>query len=331
MVDAQAQNLKHGVRSRLQPHRLIASWTERWHSVVQGTLQWAGIDDAAGVFTTLSLRCIESLKFNDGTADKVVIVDLSFGLKQLLLCFRAFVKVKLDGGTSVYEDWQNLVTKDDFVSFRLAGCDPDHVEPDPNVKPVIVTSSGQAGDNAPFPNRPRDLVFEFKKGKKRDPASFAALKDNKQWDSVHRTLKAQTSYQDVEEILLFNEKQKCACSVLERILQADEGKTVVRSHDGDRNVQEICAEFLQAMTPSAEALMDSSVLLSHLAKTKISDGTWKGTLKNFVLHGVDELQMCHQLIQVTDRPSENTQHVLLQSEVVGLDALRQAQTMHSTA
>ena len=160
-------------------------------------------------------------------------------------------------------------------------------------------------------------------------------------DSVHRTLKAPTSYQDVgdvlhanyvpktpEEIAAFDERM---CSVLERILQTDEGKSIVRSHGGNRNAQEICAEFLQAMTSSAEALMDSSVLLSHLAKTKISDGTWKGTLKNFVLHGVDELQMCHQLIQVTDRPSENTQHVLLQSEVVGLDALRQAQTMHSTA
>jgi hypothetical protein len=27
------------------------------------------------------------------------------------------------------------------------------------------------------------------------------LKDNKQWDSVHRTLKAQTCYQDVDDVL----------------------------------------------------------------------------------------------------------------------------------
>jgi hypothetical protein len=86
-----------------------------------------------------------------------------------------------------------------------------------------VTLESHIRGNTPFPHRVvQDLVLEFKKGIKLDPASFAVLKDNKQWDSVHRTLKAQTAcYQDVddvldlsyvpstaEDIVLFEEKQK---------------------------------------------------------------------------------------------------------------------------
>jgi hypothetical protein len=87
------------------------------------------------------------------------------------------------------------------------------------------------------------------------------MKDNEQWDSVHRTLKAQTNYQDVadvldpsympktaEDIALFEEKQKHACFALEQILQADEGEVILRSHDNDCSAQLICNELLQVMT-----------------------------------------------------------------------------------
>ena len=85
----------------------------------------------------------------------------------------------------------------------------------------------------------RSGVGVQERNKKCDPTSFPALKDNKQWDCVHVTLKARTSYQDVadvldttqvpkttKEIASFDEKQKFVCSVLERISQTDEGKIV---------------------------------------------------------------------------------------------------------
>jgi hypothetical protein len=103
-----------------------------------------------------------------------------------------------------------------------------------------VTPGGHTRGNAPFPPKVRDIFLKFKKGIKREPASFTVLKDNKQWDSVHRTLKAQTCYQDVDDVLnpcyvvpnaaediaLFDKKQKYMYSVLERILQTDEGKSL---------------------------------------------------------------------------------------------------------
>ena len=92
---------------------------------------------------------------------------------------------------------------------------------------MTVTPEGHTRGNTPFPARVRDLVLEFRTGIQLGPASFAVLKDNKQWDSVHRTLKAQKAcYQDVhdvlnlsyvpstaEDIVLFKEKQKYMYSV----------------------------------------------------------------------------------------------------------------------
>ncbi len=59
--------------------------------------------------------------------------------------------------------------------------------------PMTTTPGGHTCGNTPFSPRVRDLVLEFKKGIKLVPESFAELKDNKQWDSVHWTLKAQTA------------------------------------------------------------------------------------------------------------------------------------------
>ncbi len=200
--------------------------------------------------------------------------------------------------------------------------------------PITVTPGGHTRGNTPFPPKLRDLVLEFKKGIKRDPASFTVLKDNKQWDSVHRTLKAQTCYQDVDDVLnpcyvpntaediaLFDKKQKYRYSVLEQILQTDEGKVIVRSHDVDPNAQLIYAEFLQVMTQSTEAMMNSGELLSYLTTTKISNDSWRGTTKTLILNWIDKLRLYHELTPVVDRLSENTQRTLLQNVVIGLNAL----------
>jgi hypothetical protein len=128
-----------------------------------------------------------------------------------------------------------------------------------------------------------------------------------------------------EDIALFDKKQKYMYSVLEQILQTDEGKVIVRSHNADRNAQSIYAEFLQVMMQSTEAMMDSGELLLYLTTAKISDGSWRGTTKTFVLNWIDKLRLYHKLTPVVDCLSENTQRTLLQNAVIGLNAMRQVQ------
>ena len=114
-------------------------------------------------------------------------------------------------------------------------------------------------------------------------------------------------------------------SVLEWILQTDEGKVIVCSHDADRNAQLTHKEFVQVMTQSTEALMDSSELLSHLTNVKIADGAWRGATKAFMLNWIDKLRLHHEVTPAADRLSENTQRALLQNAVIGLNALREVQ------
>jgi hypothetical protein len=295
----------------------------------------SGIFDVESIIS-LSDRVIDRLKYRNSTLTPPVTEELPIGYQQLIRAFNAFVDTKVDDGDPIHGDWQNKAIKSDFDEFRMAG----FAKYIPKQAPTsaMATSGGHTGGSTSLPPRVRDPVFEFKKGIKRDPNSFTVIKDNKQWDSFYRTLRAQTSYQDVDDVLdpnykpkstedieLFQEKQKYMYSVFERILQTDEGKVIVRSHDADRNAQLIYGEILQVMTKSTEAMMDSSDILSYLTTTKISDGSWRGTTKAFLLNWVDKLRLFHELTPVPDRLSESVQRTLLQNAVIGLDVLRQVQ------
>jgi hypothetical protein len=298
----------------------------------------AGVTDV-GDITLLTDRAIDRLKYLDDAISPPVIVELRVGYQQLVRGFNAWVETKNDEGDPIHGDWQNKATRVEFNEYPLIGFAKKYTSTTHVSAPTTVTSGGGTSGGSSFAPRARDPVFEFKKGIKRDPASFSVLKDNKQWDSVHRTLKAQTCYQDVDDILdpsyvpttvedieLFAEKQKYMYSVLERILQTDEGKVIVRSHDNDRNAQLIYKEFLHVMTESAEAMIDSGELLACLTSVRITDGAWRGTTKAFVLNWIDKLRLHHEVTPLSDRLPETTQRILLQNSVIGMIALQEVQT-----
>ena len=82
------------------------------------SLKRAGIDDVGGI-TTLTERCIGNLNFKDGSHHDAaaLLKELSEGCQQLTLRFIACVKIQLDDGMMVHEDWQNLVIKTEFQDF----------------------------------------------------------------------------------------------------------------------------------------------------------------------------------------------------------------------
>ena len=63
---------------------------------------------------TLGERCVGCPELKDGTSNAVVLEELPSGCQQLTLHFAACVKMKLDDGMMVQDDWQNLVTKAKF-------------------------------------------------------------------------------------------------------------------------------------------------------------------------------------------------------------------------
>jgi hypothetical protein len=125
-------------------------------------------------------------------AGTIILEELDPGSMNLVHCFIAFVRKKIAEGDQLHADWQNLTDLAEFQTCRL-------IEHNGNVPASNLSiSSSQTTPGAP---RFRDPVFEFKKGIKRNPASFTVMKDNKQWDNVHGTLKAQICYQDVDDVL----------------------------------------------------------------------------------------------------------------------------------
>jgi hypothetical protein len=195
-------------------------------------LNKAGIIDVGGI-TSLSDRVIDQLKYQEDSSGTSVLEELGHGYQQLIRCFNTFVLMKNDNGNPIHGDWQNLAIKAEFNEFQIIGFASYNVT---KVTPPTTLSSGVGtSGNTSFTTKVRDRVLEFKKGIKRDPASFTVMKDSTQWDSVHRTLKSQTCYQDVDDILdpcyqpttaediaLFAEKQKYMYSVFEGMLQTDE-------------------------------------------------------------------------------------------------------------
>ncbi len=142
-----------------------------------------------GDIVSLSDRAIDRLKYRDDTVSPSSVEELGLGLQQLIRVFQAFVHTKIIKGNLIHDDWQNKTLKDEFNEFRIVGF-TTYISVAQTLASTVAISGGHTGSSASFTPRPRDIVLEFKKGIKRDPASFTVLTDNKQWDSVHRTLKS---------------------------------------------------------------------------------------------------------------------------------------------
>ena len=110
---------------------------------------------------------------------------------------------------------------------------------------------------------------------------------------------AQAQAQDVSDVLnltfkpatgdLFEAKQKYMNDVVERVLQMDKGKAIVRSHEADANAQKIFDELCKDALRSTCSSIDISRLLSYISSVRIGDGHWNGTAHSFILHWQEQV------------------------------------------
>jgi hypothetical protein len=135
-------------------------------------LEKAGITDVGGI-TSLTDQVIDRLKYRDDSSGTSVKKDLGHGYQQLIRSFNVFVLMKNDEGNPIHGDWQNLTILAKFQEFRIIGFASHTVTQVPT--PTMVTPAGHTRGNTPFFPKVQDLVLEFKKGIKRDPASSRHL------------------------------------------------------------------------------------------------------------------------------------------------------------
>src|SRR5687767_10007925 len=243
-------------------------------------------------FMTETDKDIDELKY---PKDKKLVV-IAKGHAGMLKSFKNYVAYLAQQGTPVIDF--TCVTKEDFDLFRTS----KSFAPLPT---VAVTANQPQTVRPPFVI---DLVKEFKRGIKRDALQFSLLKDDAAWDNWNRSTVAQARAQDIAEVLdptyapvaiediqLFEEKQKFMYAVFERTLLTDKGKALVRHHQLSFDAQTIYKELtMYAMQPT-KATMNALTILSYITTTNLGDGKWKGSTHGFVLHWQDQVRKYQDL------------------------------------
>lgn len=284
-----------------------------------------GVNDIRDVLA-MDYEHFTMLTYVDDNGDTVAIPVWQQALLKILKSFHWW---RSTGNQGPIDDW-TLITKEMFDDFCLG---PDY-QHSPNQATQII-SSPIATSTTPAFVRPKDPIGEFKKGIKRDPSLFVVYKDEKQWDKWQRSTISLARAQGVEEvldslyaptdqddILLFEEKKKFMYAVFECTLQTDQGKSCVSEWDSTFDSQRVYADLLNYSIKSTKASLDSGKLLQYITSAKIGDGTWKGTAQSFVLHWQDQVRLYDKIVAPTERLSDTTKNVMLETAVHSIEMLR---------
>ncbi len=112
-------------------------------------------------------------------------------------------------------------------------------------------------------------------------------------------------------------------AVLEKILQMDKGKALVRSYESTANAQKIYYELCEDALRSTHSSIDSSRPLSYITSVRIGDGHWDSTAHSFILHWQEQVQLYDSLVDMAACLSSEQKMHMLQNAVHPLEELRQ--------
>jgi hypothetical protein len=181
----------------------------------------------------------------------------------------------------------------------------------------------------------------FKRGIKRDFASFPTLKDDKQNGQWHRTFSNLAWAQDLSDISdenyipintadkdLFAEKQKFLYAVLEAKVETAKGKAIMHSHEKDYDVQKAYAELKNYHLTSNTALFSANKTMEYLTSARINDGSWHGSVENFIINWQNQFCLYEQLVPTTSHYKDEQKLAMIQ---VAVHPLRELHQVKNTA
>ena len=286
-----------------------------------------GQDDMAKLLSLIPSE-IDDLTYIEPITKKKTL--LNKGDRGLVHALQAIQYKRQIDGNEIDASWSNI-TQDEFDQFRVS---VSYIStrkglPDPKApKPPVVAA-------APPPIRPRDNLYEFKRGIRRDANAFTPLKEDKQWDAWHRSTVAQARAQDLSDVLdpnfhpitneardVFEEKQKFMYAVFEKILLTDKGKAIVRQYSTHFDAQSVHRDICAYARSSTRSAIEASDLMTYITSTRYGDGAWKGTAHGYILHWQDQVRQYEQLIPVTGHFSNIMKRAMLENAVGASQELR---------
>ena len=206
------------------------------------------------IFDLLSMKSdeLKELTFvpdGDDTTPK----QLPKGDRGLISCLQDLVIWKGFRKEPIANDFWSTLTDDEFDKFRT---DPEFLNwKIHGINPIGTTPSSYRGNASPASttSTPKYTSVDlFRRGIKRDPASFPTLKDERYHDNWHRSFSIQAKAQDVANVLdasyaptttedkeLFGEQKKYLYAVLEKTVLTDYGKSIIRQHETSGDAQAV--------------------------------------------------------------------------------------------
>ena len=134
-----------------------------------------------------------------------------------------------------------------------------------------------------IPVTPTPATQTFRSSIKINIADYSKLKEDSQWRSYNRQLRATAANYDTLEILdlsyvptldidnLFQQKQKFMYNVFSQCLLTSKGKVCVRAHEKDMDAQQVYAQLLDAYDDQISTSLDATSLRSELTLMKLDD------------------------------------------------------------
>jgi hypothetical protein len=129
---------------------------------------------------------------------------------------------------------------------------------------------------------------------------------------MHRTFSNLAWAQDLSDVLdenyspvtttdkdLFAKKQKFLYAVLEAKVETAKGKVIIRSHEKDYDAQKAYAELKNYHLNSNIALVSANKIMEYLTSARINDGSWHGSVENFVINWQNQFRLYEQLVPTT--------------------------------
>ena len=145
--------------------------------------------------------------------------------------------------------------------------------------------------------------------------------------TTHASLPSSSGPRSLLELLSpLQLKQDFMCSVFNKCLLSDMGKTLVRKHLDTMNDQPVQREFEAHMTTSSKGKAEK-YRLDHCDTTTVPDRSWNAATDQFVLHFNEQFRQQDEVSPSTEVLPQMTRLTLLQTAVHAIPELKVVEAM----
>ncbi|KAL7565362.1 hypothetical protein ACA910_013583 [Epithemia clementina (nom. ined.)] len=133
---------------------------------------------------------------------------------------------------------------------------------------------------------------------------------------------------DAHALELFTEQKIFLYSVLNKVIQTDQGRAFVRDHEDDEDAQADIKKLIKHHTQSELAKREVIRLQRYITNLKLDD-SWRGTTRQFLLHFQEQLRLLDKLVAPSEHLPDHTRMTFLMQAVEHVPDLRRVKILDS--